>query len=502
MSLPRVLPTPNDPSHVAGRVVNDLYTADTGKVLLRCHRGDFFTWDGTCWPEAETAEIRKSLYAYLKDAVYEQGDKVLPWMPNRHKVADLLDALKAETFLAGSTEPPTWMGEGGESTPASEIVSMKNGLLHLSTRRLLPHSPDFFTHHSLPFNFDPDAGVPRKWLHFLGELWPNDESSISTLQELFGYILGGGTDQQKLFLLVGPKRGGKGTIGRVLTGLLGEHNRRAPTLASLGQNFGLQPLIATPLALVSDARLSGRSDSSIVVERLLSVSGEDALTVDRKNRESWTGHLPTRFVLLTNELPRLTDASEALASRFVMLVLTKSFYGKENPKLTSELLTEAPSLFNWALDGLDRLAKRGHFEMPESSQEAMIQLEDLASPVAAFLRERCKIEPEGVVGVDELWHAWKEWCESQSRVPGNKNGLGRDLRAAAPLIHKERLRVEDGVRVHTYKGIRLLKTQEVNEDAPKTHDASEEDVGDDGSDIHTDVAMTTMTTPPKKPFCS
>ena len=34
-----------------------------------------------------------------------------------------------------------------------------------------------------------------------------------------------------MFLLVGPKRSGKGTIARVLTGLLGAHNTAAPTLA-------------------------------------------------------------------------------------------------------------------------------------------------------------------------------------------------------------------------------------------------------------------------------
>ena len=33
-----------------------------------------------------------------------------------------------------------------------------------------------------------------------------------------------------MFLLVGPKRGGKVTIGRVLTGLLGAHHVAAPTL--------------------------------------------------------------------------------------------------------------------------------------------------------------------------------------------------------------------------------------------------------------------------------
>src|SRR5206468_776830 len=145
-------------------------------------------------------------------------------------------------------------------------------------------------------------------------------------------------------------------------------------------NFGLQPLIGKPLAVVSDARLAARSDNMIAVERLLSISGEDTLTIDRKYRDPWTGRLPTRFMILTNELPRFSDSSGALASRFVMSILTKSFYGRENPRLTVELLEESAGIFNWAIEGLDRLRERGHFLTPRSAQEAQRHLEDLASP--------------------------------------------------------------------------------------------------------------------------
>ena len=58
-------------------------------------------------------------------------------------------------------------------------------------------------------------------------------------------------------------------------------NVAGPTLASLGANFGLSPLIGRPLAVVSDARLAGANVHQIV-ERLLSISGEDLLTIDRK----------------------------------------------------------------------------------------------------------------------------------------------------------------------------------------------------------------------------
>ena len=153
---------------------------------------------------------------------------------------------------------------------------MANGLLQLSTRTLEPHRPAFFNEHSLPFAYEPKAPKPKRWLRFLHQLWGDDEEAIACLAEVMGYVLSGETNQQKIAMLVGPMRSGKGTIGRVLTGLLGAHNVAAPTLASLSQNFGLQVLVGKPLALISDARLSNRSDGTVAVERLLSISGEDS----------------------------------------------------------------------------------------------------------------------------------------------------------------------------------------------------------------------------------
>ena len=88
--------------------------------------------------------------------------------------------------------------------------------------------------------------------------------TIETLQELFGYLVIGDTSQQKMFLVVGPKRSGKGTIARVLKGLLGAHNVAGPTLSSFATNFGLAPLIGKSVAVISDARLGG---SDYVVSR-------------------------------------------------------------------------------------------------------------------------------------------------------------------------------------------------------------------------------------------
>lgn len=440
--------------------------------LLVHQGGQFYSWDGKCWPSVDDEALRAKLYRYF-DRAYCLDDKgkQKPFAPTMRKVADLLDALRSIAYVDKAQPSPSWFG--ASVRPADEMIACKNGIIHWPTREIHPHTPRFYIHHSVPFAFDARARQPARWLKFLNQLWGADAESVSCLQELFGYLLSGDTAQQKMFLIVGPKRGGKGTIARVLTRLLGQHNVAGPTLSSLGSNFGLQDLIGKPVAIVSDARLGTKTDGSLITERLLSISGQDLQNVDRKFLAPWSGQLPTRFVVMTNELPRLADSSGALASRFVVLMLDRSFYGKENPALTEELSGELPAIFNWALDGLERLRKRGYFQPPASSRDAIQALEDLGSPMGAFVRDKCGVGPDRRVEIKEMYVAYRAWCEETGRHAVNSGVFGRDIRSVRPEVQVRQLGPE---RLRHYVGVGLGHSRDsrVNE-----HCSTPEGIGSD-----------------------
>ena len=149
-------------------------------------------------------------------------------------------------------------------------------------------------------------------------------------------------------------------------------------------------LIGKLLAVVSNARLSGRADQAVITERILSITGEDCQTIDRKNLQPITLKLNTRFVIVSNELPRLGDASGALVSRMILLRTPNSFYGCEDTELTNKLLAELPGIFLWAVSGWQSLRERGRFIQPDSALDTLSELSDLSSPISAFVRERCE----------------------------------------------------------------------------------------------------------------
>lgn len=425
-----------------------------GRITLRRWRGEWWAYSGSCYAKVEPDALRAEIYSFLDGLTIAGEGESKPLKVTARLVNEVEKALPSRGTLIDIPEAPAWLERRNNEPPADEILSCANGLLHVPTRKLYPASPLFFTVNASTFDYDPAAPTPENWSRFIyKDLFESDREAADTIQEMIGYFLTADTSQHKCFLFVGPVRSGKGTAARIVTRLIGEGNVCNPTLAALCGPFGLQPMLHKSLAVVSDARLSRRQDSAVVAERLLSISGEDYQTIERKYNTAVHTKLNTRFLLLSNELPRIADASRALASRFIIIPFTKSFYGREDHGLENRLVPEMPGILNWALDGWQRLHDRGHFVQPESGKEAIQVLEDLGSPVGAFVREICEVGPGLAIRVTPLYSRWCQWCKETGREhTGTEQTFGRDLRAVVPGLKMSRPRINGKPR-RTYEGI-------------------------------------------------
>jgi putative DNA primase/helicase len=270
--IPRlILPPPSEPMQVAREFVRQccLYSGKLDALTMRYWRGGWWAWRTSYWVEIEQRAVRSLLYCFTEHAVYSTGDGAPPWAPTRRKIGDLLEALGAIVILPDEFDQPCWID--GRTT--GTIVAVANGLLDITSQHLHAHTPLYFNQTAVPFSYDPHASEPERWLEFLDQLWPLELPAIDVLGEWFGYVISGRLDLHKIFLMVGPTRGGKGVIARMLTALIGKQNVAGPTLNSLGGDFGLAPLIGKPLAIISDARFVGKNGNVVVERRPASSTG-------------------------------------------------------------------------------------------------------------------------------------------------------------------------------------------------------------------------------------
>lgn len=463
----------DDPHRLARLLLSERYPPIDGQSTLVFWRDEFHAWDRGAWTTRPHSEVRSEMTGAIKAefdrlSISAQENAEPGQVPRKARkvtrpvTENAMAALQSLIVLPARTQQPAWLGENVTGLPAEEFICTQSGLLHLPSvgsgrNCLYPLTPRYFTPTALDYPYDPSAAC-HPWLQFLDSIWSADQESIQTLQEVIGYLLSTDISLHKLFMLIGPPRSGKGTIGRVLKGLIGANNLAAPTLGSLGEQFGLSSLVGKSLAMFADARLTGRADSVAVVERLLSITGEDPQDIQRKHMATLTGvRLPVRFVLMTNELPNLKDAAGAIQSRVVMLKMPRSFLGKEDRSLDKRLQAELPGILNWSIQGWQRLKQRGEFLQPASANELLEDLENLASPIGQFLREQCEAGPERSVSVGKLYEKWKSWCEESGRDhPGTQQTFGRDLTAAMPHVSKKRTN-SGGARERHYQGIGLRR---------------------------------------------
>jgi P4 family phage/plasmid primase-like protien len=434
------------------------YNSEEGYSLVH-YADEFFIYVGTHYEVIEEATIRAKVYAFLEKCKKPAKQGALaPFNPSPASVSAAIDAIKSIVHLANhpNTKPPIWLEGHSDSKPAaSKLISLMNGIFHLEDSILLPHSLAFFTQNSLPFEYKPTSECPT-WMKFLHSVWPDDQESIDTLQEMMGYILSGDTRQQKFFNLIGPRRSGKGTINKVLVALLGQHNTVAPELGELCDTFGLQPWLGKLLASFTDARAPERNRSA-VVSQLLRIVGGDTITVNRKNKESWNGYLPTRIVIYSNEVLQLTENSNALTGRMIVLKMTKSFFDNEDTDLAHKLEQELGGIFNWAMEGLKRrLTRGGHFLQPKSGKEYLDLMEELGNPMKPFGDDALEFDPKSYARKEDVFACWKHWALKKSMSPGTEQAFKRRFLAATQEKYVTSYQMQiNGERSQVYMGVKL-----------------------------------------------
>ncbi len=420
------------------------FTVD-GLPALKCWNGDFYQYEDGIYLPISRDSLRARIYPYLEVA----GEN-----PKPEGVSAVVDALASNVYLNEKTKVPSLISD--PSRDMSAVIVADSGAFNLDTDEHIQLSPNLFALNAVPFDYNPKAPEPVEWLKFLSTQWADDPQSIETLQEIGGLLLTPVTRFQKLFFMIGPPRSGRGTILRIWTLMLGgPDNVVGPSLASIAEHFGLQPLIGKLAAFVGDVRLSARVDQSKLVERLLSLTGEDAMSVPRKNMKNWDGGLFARLVLASNEIPHFDDASGAAAGRVVLLVMKNSFLGREDVGLLERLKSELPQILAWHARGRRRLLTRGYFIQPQSAAEKIQQLQDLGRPVTVFLRETCAVGG-GRVAKSELFRAWQTWCNTNGEHAGTNANFGKALHAAVPSLRSIQPRGPDGKQYEAFEGITLM----------------------------------------------
>ena len=364
-------------------------------VLIRCDE-IWYIYDGKSWVEIDDNLITHQLTVAMS-----------PSLPQSGVVSGTYQILAGTAYRGGVK-----MNEGMPS-----VVLFQNGVLDLFSGNLMVHDKRYLTTKILPHNFNPNAQAPN-WGLFLNEVFEGDQERIALLQEWCGYMLSPSYQYQKIMLFIGPRRSGKGTIGKILEQIVGTQNYSGASLESFADDDFMDSLRGKTVAFSGDtAKNINRSKVERVIERVKKISGGDVVDFGRKYKSRMSCVLPTRIILAANHIPRLFDDSEALSHRMLVLPFEVSYADKEDPYLINTLSTEIEGVTLWSLQGLARLNNNQRFTAPVASFNEMEFIAEAYSPMRGFIDACCVLGGENnKISSKDLYELYRAWALSEQEA--------------------------------------------------------------------------------------
>jgi P4 family phage/plasmid primase-like protien len=294
-----------------------------------------------------------------------------------------------------------------------------NGLLDVEKGILYPHRHGHLTTVQIPHPYVPGADCPewKKWLAGRHD----DEETVSQIQEVFGYCLGGDINYHSFFFFYGDGGTGKSTCVDVLEWLVGSDNKVALELTELDNPFLRSQLVGKSLYLAKE--LTTKSFTHIGLIKAI-VSG-DPVSVDVKYGQGFDFRPKGRLVMESNVIAATPDSSGGFERRFIQINFDKVIAAKDREYGFQERFkAELPGILNWALEGYRRLKKRGRFVHTSRSEEATRDLMKHRAGLSLFLKDGWLEEKEGqselMVSVNEIFELYNDWCELNDVVPHHR----------------------------------------------------------------------------------
>jgi putative DNA primase/helicase len=300
------------------------------------------------------------------------------------------------------------------STNLTEFIPCANGMLRLSDKTLLPFSPMYQRRNKLGVSFDPNAKCPV----FLDTLMRPalDADELDLLQRWCGLALIGENVAQRILILIGTPGGGKGTLVRVLTGIIGPANVGSLRTQLLAERFEVGRFLGKTLLYGADVPENFLNHRGASV--LKSLTGADPMTLEFKSSNE-SPLIVCKFNVIVTCNSRLTvhleGDTEAWRRRLAVITYDKPKPTKVIADLDQQILAnEASGVLNWMIEGLDKIRADGwQLNLNGSQQKTVDDLLLESDGHNLFVREALIRDDAGELTVEDCWKAYVDFCTAR-----------------------------------------------------------------------------------------
>lgn len=306
------------------------------------------------------------------------------------------------------------------------LINLLNGTFEVTPNggKLRPFNLNDFITYQLPFEYNPNAKAPL-FKAYLNKVQPDNECQ-NLLAEYLAYIFTRHLKLEKTLLLYGTGANGKSVFFEIVSALLGKGNVTSYSLQSLTDTTGyFRAKLAN--ALVNYAsEINGKLETSIFKQL---VSGEP-VEARLPYGEPFTLEQYARLIFNCNELPREVEHTYAYFRRFLIVPFSVTIPEAEQDKeLANKIIkSELSGVFNWVLEGLERLLKQKNFTKCEAVEKQLSTYRIESDSVLMFIDENnFKPSIEEFKKLSEIHYQYKAFCIENGFRPTSSKTLVKRL---------------------------------------------------------------------------
>jgi P4 family phage/plasmid primase-like protien len=288
------------------------------------------------------------------------------------------------------------------------IINFQNGLFSVDEKILTPHTMRIISTNMLPYKYDPTATAPI-FMKVLEEATENCKVKQQIIQEFAGYCLSRDTRLEKILFLIGAAGSGKSTVLDGISAMLGEENVSSATIDKL-----CQPRY-TGLFIDKIANIASEIPKDITgyEESLKAIISGEKITIDTKYLPSYDARPYCKLIFAGNDLPAISDSSDGIFRRMLLIYFNNVVHKERiDVDLKENVKKEGAGIFNWALEGYQRLRKNKKFTYSQQMDNELDIVKLQNNTVYYFISENYEVnlEPSNAIPIDELYEHFKDFC--------------------------------------------------------------------------------------------
>lgn len=297
-----------------------------------------------------------------------------------------------------------------------EVLSFRNGILHLPTCRFSQPDASYLTTFTLRCNYLTGPCSSPCFDAFLQDITCGDPILMQRIWQILGYIFSTDTSAKALFVFQGVPDSGKSVLCKLILRVFDEEQQTSLNVHELGDKFAAGNLKDKRICISGDMPSKTLSDKAISL--LKQFSGDDLITADVKYSRHAKFFCRANIVLVSNHPIKPVGKDPAFDRRLIAVPFVRSTPAeKRDPHLLTRLSAELDAIVTRAINTYfilraDHYRFAGDYPingfLANMGAYIMNDEPDTDSYITAFIRNNYIADPVGTVYTEEALTLFKQ----------------------------------------------------------------------------------------------